>query len=226
MKLSDDLTCGAAAIPQSVDAADRPADLLVQGKSDLTILAALQTDRQREARWASPTGRTFPTPQDLASADPTELRRRDFSSAKARTIIDTARAVAGGTLDLEGLAWLDDRVATERLVSPRGIERWTAEYVMLRGLGRLDIFPRDDIGARNKLERFLGAGSHLDSDGVRDLVTRWQPYACIVYFHLLPDSLSEAGVVARELATSVEPEGANPYLGGRSDSASVAASAT
>ncbi|MGH2870634.1 MAG: DNA-3-methyladenine glycosylase family protein [Solirubrobacteraceae bacterium] len=141
----------------------------------------------------------FPAPQDLASADPTELRRLGFSSAKARTIIDTARAVVGGTLDLEALALLDDRVATERLVSLRGIGRWTAEYVMLRGLGRLHIFPGDDVGARNKLERFLETGSHLDYDGVRDLLTRWQPYAGIVYFHLLLDSLSEAGVVATEL---------------------------
>jgi DNA-3-methyladenine glycosylase II len=31
-----------------------------------------------------------------------------------------------------------------------------AEYVLLRGLGRTHIFPGDDLGARNNLERLLG----------------------------------------------------------------------
>jgi len=55
----------------------------------------------------------------------------------------------------------------ERLTSLRGIGRWTAEYVMLRGLGRLHVFPGDDVGARNKLERLLGTRRRLDDEAVR-----------------------------------------------------------
>ena len=47
--------------------------------------------------------RAFPGPEDLASLQPDELRRHGFSSTKARTIIETARAVVAGDLDLEAL---------------------------------------------------------------------------------------------------------------------------
>jgi DNA-3-methyladenine glycosylase II len=77
-----------------------------------------------------------------------------------------------------------------------GVGRWTAEYVMLRGLGRLHIFPGDDVGARNKLERFLDIESKLDYEGVARVLARWRPYAGVIYLHLLLDSLSEAGLVA------------------------------
>jgi DNA-3-methyladenine glycosylase II len=46
-----------------------------------------------------------------------------------------------GDLDIESLEHLDDQAVIERLTSLRGVGRWIAEYVMLRGLGRLHIFP-------------------------------------------------------------------------------------
>jgi DNA-3-methyladenine glycosylase II len=76
------------------------------------------------------------------------------------------------------------------LVELRGIGRWTAEYVLLRGLGRLHVFPGDDVGAQSKLKRFLGIDTPLRYDDVRALVARWQPFAGVVYFHLLLDSLT------------------------------------
>jgi len=140
--------------------------------------------------------RAFPEPRDLASATPAGLRSLGFSLAKARTIIETAGAIVDGELDLQSLERLDDRVALELLTSLRGVGRWTAEYVLLRGLGRLQVFPGDDVGARNKLGRFLDIESPLDYEAIARLLARWHPYAGIVYFHLLLDSLTEAGVVA------------------------------
>jgi len=101
-----------------------------------------------------------------------------------------------GDLDIESLEHLDDQAVIERLTSLRGVGRWIAEYVMLRGLGRLHIFPGgDDVGARNELERFLAIESQLDYEGVARVLGRWRPYAGIIYLHLLLDSLSETGLV-------------------------------
>jgi DNA-3-methyladenine glycosylase II len=140
-------------------------------------------------------GRAFPDPEALASLEPFALKRHGFSMTKARTIIETARAIAAGDLDLEGLERLDDSAAIERLTSLRGIGRWTAEYVLLRGLGRLHVFPGDDVGAHNKLRRLLEIDTPLDYETVRRLVARWHPYAGVVYFHLLLDSLAQDGLV-------------------------------
>jgi DNA-3-methyladenine glycosylase II len=136
--------------------------------------------------------RAFPDPAALAALEPEELKRHGFSATKARTIIETARAIATGNLDLEALHWLDDVAAVERLTRLRGIGRWTAEYVLLRGLGRLHVFPGDDVGAQNTLKRVLEIETPLGYGDVRRLVSRWHPFAGVVYFHLLLDSLTRS----------------------------------
>jgi DNA-3-methyladenine glycosylase II len=140
--------------------------------------------------------RAFPGPEELATLEPDQLKRHGFSTTKARAIIETARAIGAGDLDLAHLEQLDDPAAVERLTSLPGVGRWTAEYVLLRGLGRLHVFPGDDVGAHNKLRRLFGIDTQLDHESVQQLVARWQPYAGVVYFHLLLDSLSQAGLVA------------------------------
>jgi DNA-3-methyladenine glycosylase II len=139
--------------------------------------------------------RTFPRPQALAPLKPDDLRRHGFSAAKAQTIIDAARSVVAGDLDLEALGGLEDDAALEQLTSLRGVGRWTAEYVLLRGLGRLHVFPGDDVGAHNKLRQLFGIDTPIDYEAVRRLVARWHPYAGVVYFHLLLDSLSRSGLI-------------------------------
>jgi DNA-3-methyladenine glycosylase II len=159
------------------------------------LLNRLAADRGRATSDAPDGPRAFPDPEDLASLEPDDLRRHGFSSTKARAIIDTARAVVAGDLDLEALQGLEDGAAIERLTSLRGIGRWTAEYVLLRGLGRLHVFPGDDVGAHNKLRRLFAIDSPLDHEAVGRLVARWDPYAGVVYFHLLLDSLYRADLM-------------------------------
>jgi DNA-3-methyladenine glycosylase II len=139
---------------------------------------------------------TFPEPSALATVDPANLRLLGFSLAKAQTIVTTARKIVDGDLDLVRLEGAEDAEVLERLTALHGIGRWTAQYVMLRGLGRLEVFPGDDVGARNKLRNFLGLDGELDYERVETVVSRWSPYAGLVYFHLLLDSLSRAGLVA------------------------------
>lgn len=135
----------------------------------------------------------FPRPKELARLSPPDLRQFGFSRQKGRAIIELAQAVAEGQLDLEGLADLPDDEAVNRLRKLRGVGRWTAEYVLLRGFGRPHIFPGDDVGARNNLQRWLRLAKPLDYEGVRRVLSRWGDYAGLVYFHLLLDRLAEAG---------------------------------
>jgi DNA-3-methyladenine glycosylase II len=161
------------------------------------LLNRLTADRGRPVSDDPGGQRAFPDPEDLAPLEPGELKVHGFSMTKARTIIETARAIVACDLDLESLELLDDRAAIERLTGLRGIGRWTAEYVLLRGLGRLHVFPGDDVGAHNKLRRLFDIDTPLDYESVERLVARWHPYAGAVYFHLLLDSLSRNGLVAQ-----------------------------
>lgn len=135
----------------------------------------------------------FPAPGRLAAADPAELRALGFSTAKARTIISVAGQVAAGTLDLEALRGTGDDRAMSTLLGLPGIGRWSAEYVLLRGLSRYHVLPGDDVGARNNLRRRFGLTEDAGYDAVAALSRRWQPYAGLVYFHLLLDALAARG---------------------------------
>jgi DNA-3-methyladenine glycosylase II len=138
---------------------------------------------------------SFPAPEQLASAKVPVLQQLGFSSNKSRALIELASAVAMGRVDLERLACVDDQEAIARLLDIRGVGRWTAEYVLLRGLGRTNIFPGDDVGARSNLARWLKLRKPLDYGGVARTLAKWEPYAGLIYFHLLLDRLSEAGHV-------------------------------
>ncbi len=138
----------------------------------------------------------FPGVDALAGARPEALRKMGFSYQKADYLLGAARAVAAGSLDLEGLAALENAAALARLRALRGVGRWTAEYVLLRGLGRLDIFPGDDVGAWHNLKRWLHLRKPLDYARAERIVGRWQPYAGLVYFHLLLDRIDQAGYLA------------------------------
>jgi len=139
---------------------------------------------------------TFPSPEDLAALKPEPLRNLGFSRQKAGAIIELSRAIVAGNLDRDGFLSLDDGSAVEQLCRLNGVGRWTAEYVLLRGLGRLHIFPGDDVGARNTLQKWLGLRKPLDYDGVRRLIAKWEPYAGLIYFHMLLYRINETGCLS------------------------------
>jgi DNA-3-methyladenine glycosylase II len=135
----------------------------------------------------------FPEPRDLASAAPDALRVLGFSRRKSEAIVDLAQRVERGSVCLEQLPSLGDAEAIAVLCELRGIGRWSAEYLLLRGLGRLEVFPGDDVGARNNLRRRLGIDEPLGYDEVRRITKRWDPYAGIVYFHFLLAGIEASG---------------------------------
>lgn len=135
----------------------------------------------------------FPRPEDLAVLDPADLRPLGYSGSKARALIEVAQSVAAGRLDLEELVGFDNRQCVDRLTALRGVGRWTAEYVLLRGLGRINVFPGDDVGARNNLEHWLHLSNKLDYEGVQTILAKWRDYGGLIFLHLLLKSLDEAG---------------------------------
>jgi DNA-3-methyladenine glycosylase II len=137
----------------------------------------------------------FPVPSRLASTAPDALKQLGFSRAKSRSIVALATEISSGTFDPVAIERLDDHHALQALMRLRGVGRWTAEYALLRGLGRLHVFPGDDVGARNNLARWLDCREPLDYARVQAAVRHWQPFAGFVYFHLLLANLAEKGAL-------------------------------
>jgi DNA-3-methyladenine glycosylase II len=137
----------------------------------------------------------FPTPPDIAGAPEEAIKELGFSHQKARAIYELANQVADNHLKFADLDDMTNAEAVEFLSAIRGIGRWSAEYVLLRGLGRLDTFPGDDVGAQNNLQRLFSLPRRPTYDDIRQLTSSWHPYEGMVYFHLLLDKLRANGVV-------------------------------
>jgi len=159
----------------------------------IRLLSSLVAGRGKPYQYSSLTLHAFLRPHDLAHLEIEDLRKIGYSRQKASSLIDLSREIVEEGLDLEALASLEDSEALERLTRFRGVGRWTAEYTLLRGLGRIHIFPGDDVGVRNRLQSWMGLNKPLDYDGVRRILNRWKPYGGLIYFHLLLHGLNEAG---------------------------------
>jgi DNA-3-methyladenine glycosylase II len=163
----------------------------------VTLSLGIQLLNKLAARYAvslaDGSAQAFPLPRDLAGRRPEDFRRLGFSRQKGRAMIELAQSIASEQADLEALAGEDDEAAVARLQAHRGIGRWSAEYALLRGLGRTHVFPGDDVGARNRLQHLLKLPQKLDYAAVTRRLRRWRPYAGLVYFHMLLDGLAEAG---------------------------------
>lgn len=152
----------------------------------------------RVALECAPTSRdtsqpAFPGPEHLVRLRANRLRHLGFSYSKARSLLQLSRGILAGKINLKNLELPDNQSAVRQLTELRGVGRWTAEYVLLRGLGRIDVFPGDDVGARNRLALWLGREGPLDYERVRRAVQRWHPYAGLVYFYLLLAGLTKSG---------------------------------
>lgn len=85
---------------------------------------------------------TFPSAKTLAALEPDDLKdiRAGF---RAGYIIDGARKVANGEVDLESLKTAPIESARESLMKIRGVGPKVAECTLLFGLHRLEAFPID-----------------------------------------------------------------------------------
>jgi DNA-3-methyladenine glycosylase II len=116
----------------------------------------------------------FPSPDSLAALDHArDLRPLQFSRQKSEYIIHAARAVAAGRLDFESLRGLPAEEAVARLTALKGVGRWTAEYVLLRGLGHADAIPAADGGLRRAIGHAYGLGRPAHEAEVRAIARQW-----------------------------------------------------
>jgi DNA-3-methyladenine glycosylase II len=159
-------------------------------EAGMTVLSRLAAAADRSAGSLH----AFPEPSDVLRIAP-GLRDIGFSERKATTILTLARAAVAGDFALEELAPLGDAAVRERLMRQPGIGPWSADYVLLRGLGRLHVFPRHDVGALNGLQRLLSATGR--GDDPEEALVRFAPDAGLAYFHLLLRGLEQRGLLDR-----------------------------
>ncbi len=125
----------------------------------------------------------YPTAEELAGRDPLEWREFKCSLRKAEYIIGLAELVQSG-FDLVGLGDLPDEEIVERLVQIRGIGRWTADYALIRGLGRFDALPTGDAGLLNGYKNVYNLQVKPDPEELVKRAESWRPYRGLATYYL------------------------------------------
>jgi DNA-3-methyladenine glycosylase II len=149
----------------------------------------------------------FPTAEGVLGTEDRTLRAAGLSAAKLATLRRVGEALASGTLTE---AMLDERTSPEAaalLASIKGIGPWTAANVLLRGLGRLDVFPANDSSVARNLALLPGSPP-VDITRTLDALGAQRG---MLYYHLLLARLEARGDVGRASA-SARGDAAGPAI--------------
>jgi len=112
----------------------------------------------------------FPSMERLAAAPAGTF---PMPTRRANTIRTVAQRIVDGSLVLD--PGVDRGEIEERLTNVPGIGPWTAQYVLMRGLGDPDVFLDSDLGVRHAL-------TDLDLDS--SVADTWRPWRSYAVYHL------------------------------------------
>jgi DNA-3-methyladenine glycosylase II len=126
-----------------------------------------------------------PTPEQILNIPQTGLRAIGLSNAKSNYVLNVARFAVEQGLDHRKLSKMENEEVIAYLTQIKGVGRWTAEMLLMFGLGREDVFSIDDWGIQNamihiyKLDR---EDKKLFREKLLKISGKWSPYrtyACL-----------------------------------------------
>jgi DNA-3-methyladenine glycosylase II len=141
---------------------------------------------------------TFPNVASLQNAEDSVLRKAGLSLGKLTTLRRVGDALATGALDETMLEKRSSLEAAALLRAIKGIGPWTAAVILLRGLGRLDVFPANDASVARNLALVAGSAP-IDLDG---FLRALSPQQGMLYYHLLLARLETRDDVGRASVSS------------------------
>jgi len=136
----------------------------------------------------------FPSAERVAETRLPSLRACGLSTKKAESLRAIARLVAAGELSDSVLQAQSTADALRTLTELPGIGPWSANLILLRGLGRLDVFPPGDRGAAVALQGMLQLKAAGDLDAA---VEKLGAERGLLYFCVLGSKLLERGLIQR-----------------------------
>lgn len=136
----------------------------------------------------------FPTAEGVQRATNERLRAVGLSANKIATLWRVAEALASGTLDATALEQSTSPDAAAILCRIKGIGPWTAAVILLRGLGRLDVFPASDTSVASNIA-LVARSKPFDVQGALNALGAQRG---MLYYHLLLARLEARGEIGRQ----------------------------
>ncbi len=128
---------------------------------------------------------SFPSPTNILATDGNILRACGFSAAKVMTIRGIAEGVLDGIVPERSAALaMTDEELISRLVSLRGIGRWTVEMFLIFTLERPDVLPTGDFGVREGWRVMKSLSKQPLPKELSNIGLAWSPYRSTATWYL------------------------------------------
>lgn len=125
------------------------------------------------------------TPRHILKTPDEALRGCGLSRAKVLAVQDLARRVEDGELPTLDVAQaIPDAELIERLVTVRGIGRWSAEMFLMFRLGRPDVLPVDDYSLRKAYAKAFAKRVLPSPEELKKAGRKWRPYRTVASWYL------------------------------------------
>jgi DNA-3-methyladenine glycosylase II len=141
---------------------------------------AARSIRARLQRLAGPGGITV---DSISRLSPEQLRSAGLSPQKTSYMLDLTTKVRQGEVRLRSVSRMPDEDVIGELIRVKGIGVWTAQMFLMFSLGRLDVFPPDDLGIRSALRNLYGLRELPDKETSHRIAAPWRPYATIASWY-------------------------------------------
>jgi DNA-3-methyladenine glycosylase II len=131
--------------------------------------------------------RRIPSAEEVLATPVETLRGIGLSNAKARYVHNVAEFAVQQGIDHRKMGKMSNEEVIAYLTQIKGVGQWTAEMLLMFGLGREDVFAIDDWGVQNAMIHLYKL-DRTDKKTFREKLLRisakWSPYRTYACMHL------------------------------------------
>jgi len=128
--------------------------------------------------------RKYLNPKLVLATPDAQLRAAGLSRNKIAALKDLAAKTIDGTVPSgRALSRMSDDEIIARLITVRGIGRWTVEMLLLFDLGRPDVWPVDDYGVRKGFAKTFRRRKLPTPKQLMKFGERWRPYRSVAAWY-------------------------------------------
>jgi DNA-3-methyladenine glycosylase II len=128
--------------------------------------------------------RKYLDPEKTLATPDEAFRAAGLSRNKIAALKDLAAKTIDGTVPSpRAIIRMSDEEIIGRLITVRGIGRWTVEMLLLFDLGRPDVWPVDDYGVRKGFAKTFGRRKLPTPKELMKFGEKWRPYRSVAAWY-------------------------------------------
>lgn len=123
------------------------------------------------------------SPQNMAMQTADDIQKCGMTMKKAVCIQNIAQIIAQGAFQLEELYDMSDAEAIKKLMTLKGVGKWTAEMLLINSMERRDVVSWGDIAIRRGMMKLYGHHT-LTKEQFEQYRLRYSPLGSVASIYL------------------------------------------